>query len=56
MNGQDLARAYLALCEEYGWTPSVKGLDAWFQIVEGGLAERWNKSYQPSASRPGLPS
>lgn len=41
MTPQDAARAYLALCEEYNWLPSVKGLDAWFRLQEGGFIALW---------------
>lgn len=41
MSFQEVAAAYLGLCEEFGWTPSVKGLVAWVRIREGGYFERW---------------
>lgn len=47
MTGQDTARAYLALCAEWDWTPSPEGLDAWFRLWKGGYLDKWRSRKEP---------
>lgn len=57
MSDRDIARAYLAACEDSvdrrepgridaRWIPSVDGLDAYFEQRE--WRDRWAKPYLPS--------